>query len=188
MHHRSEREFQSLAAEVDGVAVCHGQRAVADAVVSFEHVDCLCVAHDCQVWKRGAQCLHGAGVVRLHMVDDEIVWRAVVQDFLDLGNLLESVGYFHAVDDCGFVVASHKVGVVRHSVGQRPQSLESCCGAVVCTYIIYTVCYFLCKHSSFIFFVYLCLLHKASILSVILASCGFWQAFQNFLSLISCGR
>ena len=91
MHHRCEREFQSLAAEVDGVAVCHGQRAVADAVVSFEHVDCFCVAHDCQVGKRGAQCLHCAGVVRLHVVDDEIVWRAVVKDVLDLGNLLESV-------------------------------------------------------------------------------------------------
>ena len=79
-------------------------------------------------------------MVWLHVVDHHIVYLAVAYHLAYvLDELCEEV-YLHRVDEAHLVV-DDKIGVVRHSVGQRPQALKQVLVAVVHAYIVDVVCY-----------------------------------------------
>ena len=80
-------------------------------------------------------------MVGLHVVDDQIVELAVADHLADIGFEPAAECLLDGVDECGFL-ACDQVGVVRYSLGERPEPFEAGCGPVVDADIVDAGCYF----------------------------------------------
>ncbi len=76
-------------------------------------------------------------MIRLHVVYHKVVGATIADACLYQFYLFACVGCLHAVDDGDPIFAAHHVGIVAHTIGQRPQPFKLRGGAVVDTYIMY---------------------------------------------------
>ena len=130
VHHGGEVEAQFVAAEGEGVAVAHLEGVAGQSVITFDHGERLGVAHQHHVGEVLAQQADGAGMVGLHVVDDEIVEGLPGEDGAYLGDELVAGGRVDGVDQGGLAVC-YQIGVVGHAEGQGEHVLELVFLAVV---------------------------------------------------------
>ena len=74
-------------------------------------------------------------MVRLHVVDDQVVDRPIAEDGADLFEVGVEVAGFDGIYQGGFLVGD-QVGVVRDPFRQGPHAFEQSSGAVVYTYVV----------------------------------------------------
>ena len=81
VHHRRKDEMQLMPAQGQGVLLRYGDRAIAQIQIIelLDEADRLCVADDLHVWKAQCQLFDVGTVIRLHVIDDQIVQRPSVQ-------------------------------------------------------------------------------------------------------------
>ena len=69
-------------------------------------------------------------MVRLHMVDDEVVDRATLEDLVELMEEDIRVADIDRIDE-GSLLVDDEVGIVRHARGDFPEVLEALLHSVV---------------------------------------------------------
>ena len=75
-----------------------------DAVISVEHLKGFGIAHDLHLGVEQAQGFDRRGVVRLHVIDPQVIDRPVFQDRADIVDELFAERYFDRVDQSDFFV------------------------------------------------------------------------------------
>ena len=110
--------MQGVAAQRQGVPFLDNDAAVGivGAEVSLHHIEGLRRGNDRGLRVGLRKGGHRAGVVRLHVLHDKIVGRALAQRGGDLGDPLVGEVGVHAVHHGDLFIAD-QVGVVRHAVG-----------------------------------------------------------------------
>ncbi len=111
MDHRSEVETECPAAKIYRVAVFHFQITVGtvDVVESLDHLDCLGVAHNSDVGVSHDYFRYGRRMVRLHMVDHQIVYSAVGGDGIYVVEILAHFLDAYCVNEREFLVSCHDI-------------------------------------------------------------------------------
>ena len=110
--------MQRVGAQRQGVPLLDDDAAVrvVGAEIGLHHVERLGGRDDGRAGVRLRECGDGAGMVRLHVLHDEIVGRALAQCSGNLGDPLVGKMGIDAVHDGDLVVAD-QVRIVRHAVG-----------------------------------------------------------------------
>ncbi len=105
MHHGSHQESQGDFSEVEFVSVAYGNEAflICDSVKTSYHSHSLLVADYLHFRILCCKERNGTAVVRLHMVDDEIVYFRAAQHFVKVAEKGQRLPYFHRVYERGFV-------------------------------------------------------------------------------------
>ena len=147
VHHGGKHKLQGVGTQLERVVVLHLHQIVGDAVEALGHAECLLVAHNLDFGIVFAYQGDGPAVVGLHVVHHEIVDGAVAYHLVYILKILDKEVHLHGVDEADFLV-DDEIGVVRHSVGQRPQALEEFLVAVVDAYIVDLVGYF--RHDVYV--------------------------------------
>ena len=130
MHHGREMKTQLMLAQIERIAIVDDVNILRDAVEFFEKTDGLLVADDREVRKVIEQQAHRTGVIRLHVVDDEIVDRTLSQRLQDLHAKVIEGGVLDRIDERDLVVADDGA-VVGDAARQGPQTLEEVGIAIV---------------------------------------------------------
>ena len=145
VHHGRQVEAQLVVSQVEEVAFLHLVAFACHAVESLYHAECLAVAHDDDVGIRLLDEADGSGMVRLHVVDDEVLYGSLADDGANLAQVGLEVGGVHRVHQGGDVVV-YQVGIIGYAVGQRPHPLEEVLLPVVDAHVVD----FPCDQSSFV--------------------------------------
>ena len=114
--HGREHEVQLVLAQIQHIAVLHFQ-ALSDLDVGEElgdHVKGLAVAHHHCLRVFLHKCLDGGGVVRLHVLHDQIIRRHIAQRQLDVLQPFFCLGLIDGIHDSDLVV-DDRVGIVGHT-------------------------------------------------------------------------
>ena len=139
--HRREHKLQLVLAERQRVAVLHLMLAAAsNAIEASHHAKRLLVADNGDVGIILAHESQRTAVVGLHVVNNDIVDGTIADHIADvLYKLCEEIDLYGVYKT--HLLVHDKIGVVRHSFGQWPQSLKEVLVAVVHTHIIDIACY-----------------------------------------------
>ena len=120
MHHRHKAEHKFVAAERKPRAFTHHNVIVPrNAVISAHHFKGFLVAHDFRIGIELPEKLQSPRMVRLHVVHDYVVNRAVSYHLADVLQVLLKKSVPHAVNHSHLFVV-YDIGVIAHAVGQRP--------------------------------------------------------------------
>ena len=95
-----------------------------------EHIEGLLVPHDLHIGVALTQETDRAAVVRLHVVDDQIIHGTPLQDEVELVEEDIRVADVDRIDEGGLLVYD-EVGIVGHARGDRPDVLEALFHAVI---------------------------------------------------------
>ena len=148
MNHRREMELQCLSAQIYAIAVGHNNHILFQPIITFQHIGSLGVAHDLDFREFTAQCHNTSGVVRLHMVDYQIIYLYILFYFLNPVNLLETVRHLNSVNHRVFLRTAHQIRIIAHAVRKRPNALEACSRPVVNTNIMNAFYYLRRNHKT----------------------------------------
>jgi hypothetical protein len=117
-------EFQFEFSQREGLAVPNHADAFGDAIERRQQVAGLLRTEDRRVGSQAMEELQHAGVVRLHVVDDDVIQRADIRQAIDLPQKVISLGGFGEVDQ-GQLLAFDQIGIVGDPfAGDRPHPLE----------------------------------------------------------------
>ena len=111
MHHWGEHERELSLAQVYGVAVFHFHLMVGHAIETFHHAERFLVADNLNVGIILLDECDGPAVVRLHVVDDQVVDGTVTDYFVNVLQKLGEEVHFHGVYQ-GHLVVDHEIRVV----------------------------------------------------------------------------
>ena len=100
------------------------------AEVSLEHLLALTIDDEGCLRVVAQDQSEGSGVVRLHMIDDDVVELVACESRLELSQEAIGVGDVDGIEEDVFLILD-QVRVVRHPVGDRPKVLEESCLAIV---------------------------------------------------------
>ena len=84
MYHGGQLEGQCQASEVEGVIVGYFKSVFSDAIVTFYHVEGFGVANDYHVGVKVVQYLYGSGMIRFHVVYDQVVRSCFANSFVNI--------------------------------------------------------------------------------------------------------
>ena len=106
MEHRSEVETQFVVSQVKGAAFLDGDVGFGSrTVVTLDHAHRFGVPYQADAGVVLADEADGSGVIRLHVVDDEIVDGAVANDGADFVKVFGEKSHVDGVNQChGFLV------------------------------------------------------------------------------------
>ena len=143
VNHRCQDEVQGIVAQLQRVAVLHldGIRLRAQSVEAAHHAERLLVADDFHLRVVFFDECQRPAVVGLHVVHHDIVDGTLTDHLLDVLQEGDEEVHLDGVHEA-HLVADDEIGIVAHSVGQRPQALEEVFVAVVDAHVIDFVCYF----------------------------------------------
>ena len=117
MHHRGRDEGEDVPPGRQRVALLHDQPAVREIVaeIALHHREGLCARDDRRLRIRRGELRHVGGVVRLHVLDDQVVDGRVADLRPDVPQPLVAEARVDGVKDDGLPVLD-EIGVVGHSV------------------------------------------------------------------------
>ena len=104
VNHRRHIEREVFLAERNAFALFDFPGEGMDAVISVEHLKGFGIAHDLHLGVEQAQGFDRRGVVRLHVIDHQVIDRPVFQDRADIVDELFAERYFDRVDQSDFFV------------------------------------------------------------------------------------
>ena len=104
-------------------------------VKAFEHTQRLPAGHQGDLRVIPPDQSDGTRMVRLHVVDDQVVDRPIAEDGAYLFEVGVEVAGFDGIYQGGFLVGD-QVGVVRDPFRQGPHAFEQSSGAVVHSYVV----------------------------------------------------
>ena len=130
VYHRSHQEGELMATDTQRIAALDLVEARRDAMEATEHIEGLLIPHDLHIGVALTQEADRATVVRLHVVDDQIIHGAALQDEVELVEEDIRVADVDRIDE-GRLLVYDEVGVVSHARGDRPDVLEALFHAVV---------------------------------------------------------
>ncbi len=118
VHHGGHGERQGVLPQGQLLPLLHhqGPIPVVQPGESRQHGEGLGVAHQLHVWVLVRQDADAARVIRLHVVDDQVIWGAALQDLLQVGQPLLQLPGVHRVQHRRLLVQDHP-GVVADAVG-----------------------------------------------------------------------
>lgn len=116
-------EAQLVPAEIDCLSAADDPDIVRDAVERGEHPRRLRVANERELRKNSQELPDRAGVVRLHVIDDEELGHPVPESLADGGEVGLEGNPLDRVDERGLSV-NDGVGVVGDAARQGPEPLE----------------------------------------------------------------
>ena len=134
--HRNHVETQLVVSQLERIAFIDRPCLCTDAVEALHHVERLLIAYERYVRVKLTKQTDGTGVVRLHVVDDQIINGAFADNLPHLFYKQVEKVHINRVDQRDFLV-SNQVRVIGHPVRQRPQSFKQSLGAVIHAYIMY---------------------------------------------------
>ena len=76
-------------------------------------------------------------MVRLHVVDNQIIYSPVSDGFPDFSDKLLPPRFLHSVNQRNFLI-DNEIGIVTDPIRQRPQPLKKCRGFIIYPDIMYT--------------------------------------------------
>ena len=123
--HGGADEGDLVAAEGEGVPLLHLDAAVAfqmEAELPHQH-EGLFGGDDLHLGVPQQDLLNGGAVIRLHVVDDQVIQGPVPQQVLDVFQQLAAGGPVHRVKQDGFLV-QQQIGVVADALGDGVDILE----------------------------------------------------------------
>ena len=146
MYQGSKNKGQVPAAKAQGLPILYHQAAV--RVVHAEELlhksKCPGIAHNHCLWISLRKKCDVGGVVRLHMLDDEIVRLSAAKGFPDIGKPLLAKVLVHVIHDSHLIIQDD-IAIVSHAVRHHILSLEKINLMIINAYVNNTVCYI--KHS-----------------------------------------
>ena len=117
VHHGRRPEREGTAAQRQGVIIPHGdffrRRIRAEEV--FHHGKSLCGGHNGRLRERLHETENAAGMVRLHMLDDQIVRLPCAQDGADVAKPDIRIAGVHGIHNGDLLVQDH-IGIICHAV------------------------------------------------------------------------
>ena len=119
-----------MATDTQRVTTLDLVEACRDTMEATEHIEGLLVPHDLHIGVALAQETDRATVVRLHVIDDQIIHGTALQDEVELVEEDIRVADVDRIDE-GRLLVYDEVGVVSHARGDRPDVLEALFHAVV---------------------------------------------------------
>ena len=130
MYHRCHIETELMYARVQCISLFHLIQSIGNAMESGQHTKRLGVAYNLHSRILLAEQANATRMVRLHVIDNQIIQRASLQS---LSYLLQEKIRIADIDrvDQDRLFIDDQISVVRHTVGQRPHVLEERLLAVV---------------------------------------------------------
>ena len=158
VNHRSRDEAESMGAKFEGVALFDDDSSVLKlgAEEVAHHRERLCGGYDRRVGIVVHEVENIRAVVRLHVLDDQVVGLFVTERFLEVVEPLMGEIAVNGVHDRDFPVDNH-IGVVRHAVGNDILTLKQVNFMVVhadITDVVSNVFHFVTSLSGILFFGY----------------------------------
>ena len=125
MHHRRHDEREGVLAEADRVALVYDDGAGVNVKGEevADHLADLLVADDLRFRMAQHHVAEGLGVVRLHVMDDDVVERAAVEHVFEVFEELAGDGVIDGVEQDGLLV-QHDVRVVGNAAGNGVDALK----------------------------------------------------------------
>ena len=143
VHHGRHHKMQGVFSGAECVAFFYNDlflfQVKAEELV--DHREGFGVADDLHFRVAQRQFIDHGAVVRLHVVDDQVVKRSAVQDSLYIFQELASYGVICGIKKNGFLV-HQQIGVVGHSVRERENIFEQFDPAVACAHPVQIFCDF----------------------------------------------
>ena len=106
-----------MAAEFQSFALSDYFFVLDGAVEGFQRSEGLGVAHHLHLGEFTKHCGHGAAMVRLVVIDDQVVHFAALEHRLHLEEVFFQEIGLHGIDE-GHLFIYDEIGVVGHAVGQ----------------------------------------------------------------------
>ena len=160
MDHGCQIEMQGVPAQIQGIVFLHRQGAALQihVIELTDELEGLVVAHHLQVRVAQQQLLNAGTMIRLHVVDHQIVQGSAVQGVQDIFQELTGNGGIHRIHQRCFFV-QYQIRIVRHAPGEGKQVLKQCQTAVAPAYPDNGIGDLTCAvHAiAFLFFTILCL-------------------------------
>ena len=146
VHHRCHHKGEAVFARREGVPLFHNLDSARQVHVKklAQHGLDLAVAYDRHVRIAGQQSLNGIGVVRLHVVNNQIVQLSAVQGILHILKECLIYCFIHGVKQHRFLILQ-QIGVIGYAVRNAVNTLKAGKPAVVRPYPGQVLGYFSCK-------------------------------------------
>ena len=130
--HRRGDKMQGMAAQRQGVTLLDDNAAVGvvGAEVGLHHVEGLCGGNDGRAGVGLRERGHRTGVIRLHVLHNKVIGRALAQRSGDLCDPFVGEVGIDGIHDGNLVVAD-QIGVVGHTVGHVVLALKQVNNVVV---------------------------------------------------------
>ena len=139
MYHRSQHEVQRVLAKLDGIAVFDFQRTFTNAIETLHHLERFLVSDDLDFRIILLDQGNASAMVRLHVIDHQIVDRAVAYHLLNILQVGHEEIHLHRINQTHLLVIN-QIRVIAHPIGQRPQTLEKVLVTVVHAHVVNLVC------------------------------------------------
>ena len=132
-----------MCAERDGIVFLHryGLSLHIHIVKLLCKCQSFCISHNFQVRETQQQLFNVGAVVRLHMVDHQIIQRTSVQNKINIFQELMGDGGIHSVNQSRLFICD-QVGVVRNTPRYGKQIFKKCQPAVIAANPAYCVVQF----------------------------------------------
>ena len=143
VYHRCEIKTQRMGTKGNRIIFLYGDGlAIQICVIKlFGKCQSFGIPHNFQIREPQQKFFDIGTVVRLHVIDDQIVQRTSVQDIVNIFQELMGNRGIHCVDQCCFFICD-QVGVVRNTPRYGKQVFKKCQSAVIAAYPAYCVIQF----------------------------------------------
>ena len=103
--------------KAEGTAICHFQLLSFQIQLkeAVDHVKCFCICNYSGIWINLKKVGYICSVIRLHVLYDQIVWFAAIQDLIQIIQPFMGKICIYSVHNCNFFIQDH-IGIVCHSI------------------------------------------------------------------------
>jgi len=162
VHHRGHIETELMMSQSQKILVLHHVLFARHAIKALYHAESLLVAHNDDVGVMLLYQTDRARMVRLHMVDDEILDGALADDILYLAQIHLEIADVYRIDQSDRLII-YQVRVVGNPIRQRPHTFKQMLIAVIHSHVVdfsFYHCFWVHNYSLFRLIPYLKLRQK----------------------------
>ncbi len=136
MYHGGEIKLEVVPTEVQRMHIFNQDHIPCNAIVPLEHLYRMFVSHNLNIGVAVDQQPDRSGVVRFHMIDDQVINRFVTQHCCHFLKKKIGIADIHRIDQCPFLVVDD-ISVIGDPMRQRPEIFEEMFRAVVHPHVIH---------------------------------------------------
>ena len=123
MNHGNHGEEQFVVSEIQRVPFFYFNQVFTNTVEGFDHVNCFGVAHQFDIRMNLAKQRYRPGVIRLHMIDNQIIDRGSLKNRLYFIEVFPHKTALNGIDERCFL-SFDDVGVISNPARESPKPLK----------------------------------------------------------------
>ena len=141
VYHRGKNKSQLMISKRKCAAVFYFDPAISEIQLKeiLDHVECFHIGNNRSVWINFEEVCNVCGMVRFHMLYDQIIWCTSIENLLDIVQPFMSKVGIYGIHNCNLVIQDY-VGVVGHAIRNFVLSFKKVNLVVIYTCVSDCIC------------------------------------------------